>query len=222
MDPTFLKNRAKKLGEYIREARLSKGQTIERLSEATGISANKLEEYENGEQSPSLPELELIAYQLQTSLEHFVDSGVSTTEDVTPINPTRFIGIRQRIIGAQLRQTRDAVDLSLDDLSQKTAIDIDVLQSYEMGMAPIPIPQFESLLSLLNASMRDFQDKHGPIGDWLTKHQQINEFLELPGEIRSFITKPVNLPYLQLAMRLSEMSVDKLRAVAEGLLEITL
>jgi len=37
-----------------------------------------------------------------------------------------------------------------------------------------------------------------------------------------FISKPVNRPYLQLAQRLSEMSVEKLRMVAEGLLEITL
>jgi len=38
----------------------------------------------------------------------------------------------------------------------------------------------------------------------------------------AFVLKPINLPYLELAKRLSEMSVDKLRDVAEGLLEITL
>jgi hypothetical protein len=45
--------------------------------------------------------------------------------------------------------------------------------------------------------------------------------MELPEDVREFICKPVNLPYLKLAMRLSELSVEKLRAVAEGLLEIT-
>jgi transcriptional regulator with XRE-family HTH domain len=222
MDPTFLKIRAKKLGLYIREARTSKGLSIEDLSKATGISSSSLEAFEVGEQSPSLPELELLAYRLRTPLEHFIEGNDHTTEEFKPINPDRVLGIRKRIIGTQLRKTRIEIGLAPEDISQKTGIDIETLHSYEMGIVPIPIPQFEFLISLLNASMRDYEDKHGPVGEWLTEQQQVNEFLELPGEIRAFITKPVNIPYLELAKRLSEMSVDKLRAVAEGMLEITL
>jgi hypothetical protein len=47
------------------------------------------------------------------------------------------------------------------------------------------------------------------------------KFLELPPEIQQFVCKPVNRPYLELAMRLSELNAEKLRAVAEVLLEIT-
>ena len=36
-----------------------------------------------------------------------------------------------------------------------------------------------------------------------------------------FVCKPVNRPYLELAMKLSGMSTDKLRSVAEDLLDIT-
>jgi transcriptional regulator with XRE-family HTH domain len=222
MDPTFLKIRAKKLGLYIREARLSRGQTIEELSEAIGVPPNDLEAYELGEQSPSLPELELIAYRLRKPLEHFAEGGIYTTDELRPINPDRFLGIRQRIIGAQLRKTRVEAELTPEELSLKTGIDVDTLNSYEMGMLAIPFPQFESLISALNVSMREFQDRHGPVGEWLREQQQVNEFLELPAEMRTFVSKPVHMPYIELAMRLSEMSVDKLRAVAEGLLEITL
>jgi hypothetical protein len=45
---------------------------------------------------------------------------------------------------------------------------------------------------------------------------------QLPQDFREFITKPINAPYLDLAMKLSELDVKKLRHVAEGLLEITL
>lgn len=221
-DPTFIKIRAKKLGVYLREARISKGKDIDELSNAAGVSSDALNAYEEGQQSPSLPELELLAYSLKTPLEHFIDGGVYTTEELRPINPDRFLGIRQRIIGTQLRKTRVEAEVNLEDLSQKTGINIDTLQSYEMGMVPIPLPQLENLLSALNASMRDFQDKHGPVGEWLTEQQQVNDFLELPENLRAFVSKPVHVPYLELAMRLSEMSVEKLRAVAEGLLEITL
>jgi hypothetical protein len=43
----------------------------------------------------------------------------------------------------------------------------------------------------------------------------------LPLEVRQFVATPVNRPYLELAMKLSSMSRDKLRAVAENLLDIT-
>jgi len=41
-------------------------------------------------------------------------------------------------------------------------------------------------------------------------------------DLQEFILKPVNQPYLELAQKLSQMSVDKMRDVAEGLLDITL
>ncbi len=47
-------------------------------------------------------------------------------------------------------------------------------------------------------------------------------FTEMPLELQEFILKPVNQPYLELAQKLSQMSVDKMRDVAEGLLDITL
>ena len=74
---------------------------------------------------------------------------------------------------------------------------------------------------MLNRSIREFQDQKGPVGAWNAQQSAIRDFLALPQDIQTFITKPINRPYLDLAIRLSEMSVDKLRAVAEGLLEIT-
>jgi hypothetical protein len=50
----------------------------------------------------------------------------------------------------------------------------------------------------------------------------VKQFLEMPVELREFVAMPVNRPYLQLAMKLSNMSRDKLRSVAEDLLDITL
>ena len=50
----------------------------------------------------------------------------------------------------------------------------------------------------------------------------MQQFLDLPKELQAFVCQPVNRPYLELAMKLSSMSTDKLRSVAEGLLDITL
>jgi hypothetical protein len=69
--------------------------------------------------------------------------------------------------------------------------------------------------------MEFFMDQTGVIGEWKMKQQAVQKYLELPKELQDFVSKPVNRPYLELALRLSGLSVEKLRAVAEGLLEIT-
>jgi hypothetical protein len=56
----------------------------------------------------------------------------------------------------------------------------------------------------------------------MMNEEAIQNFLDLPMEMRQFVALPVNRPYLELAMKLSSMSKDKLRSVAEDLLDITL
>jgi hypothetical protein len=65
-------------------------------------------------------------------------------------------------------------------------------------------------------------DQSGPIGLWMSRQKAIQEFLQLPPDLQDFVCKPINRPYLDLAIKLSGMSTDKLRAVAEDLLDITL
>ncbi len=84
------------------------------------------------------------------------------------------------------------------------------------------MPALEALATVLNTSLRHFQDKQGPVGAWFVQQRSLREFMDLPLELQTFVCKPVNRPYLELAVRLSEMSVERLRGVAEGLLEITL
>jgi hypothetical protein len=48
-----------------------------------------------------------------------------------------------------------------------------------------------------------------------------NVLKSIPDEVQQFIKNPGNEPYLRLAMHLSSMSTEKLRAIAEGILEIT-
>ena len=75
---------------------------------------------------------------------------------------------------------------------------------------------------MVNKTIYEFQDRHSPAGHWFFEQQATQEFSKLPIELQGFVCKPINRPYLELAVRLSEMSVEKLRGLAEGLLEITL
>jgi transcriptional regulator with XRE-family HTH domain len=125
------------------------------------------------------------------------------------------------MIGALLRQARVEADVSVDRLAEYMEVDAADIEAYELGEKAVPVPQLEVMSAVLSRSIREFHDEHGPVGQWQTKHQAIKDFLDLPLEMQVFVSRPVNQPYLELAVRLSEMSVDRLRAVAEGLLEIT-
>ncbi len=216
--------RMKKLGVLLRDARLASGHSRKALAEALGISSAQLAAYERGDKAPSLPELEALAYHLRLPLEHFWGSEVLSESQPARQHAdlARLVALRQRIVGVTLRQYREAAGMTMVEAARAAAIPVRRLRAYEMGDRPIPLPELETLAEVLGVPVRVFMDTEGPVGQWLAEQRQVADFLELPPELRAFVARPVNRPYLELAQRLSEMSVEKLRAVAEGLLEITL
>jgi transcriptional regulator with XRE-family HTH domain len=221
--PPALTIRAKIIGTLIRDARQLKGRSLEDCAQVIGVPAGQFEAYELGDQMISLPELELAAYYLDVPLDHFweKDPAVAPEYPKEFSNREQLMRLRNRMIGAQLRQARLEASLSVEELAEQAEIDSARLQAYEWGQAAAPLPELETLCGVLQHSVREFQDQHGPVGEWNARQQALQDFLALPLELQVFVSKPVNRPYLDLAVRLSDMTVEKLRAVAEGLLEIT-
>ncbi len=215
--------RAKKLGVLIRDARLKSGKSLEDCAQSMGISADELTEMEFGERPPTLPELELFAYHLELPLEHFWGKELLKADgsDKT-LDPAEIAKIRQGAIGELVKKGRNEANLSTEELAQKTGIASESLQAYELGESPIPLPELEILAQVLNNSIAYFEDQHGPVGSWFIEQKFMREFHDLPLELQEFVSKPINRPYLELAVSLSELKVEKLRALGEGLLEITL
>ncbi len=221
--PLALKIRAKKIGVLLLDARLSAGRTMKECAEAVGVTGHRIGTFERGENSPSLPELESIAFFLEVPLNTFWDAEALTSQktfDASGIHSA--ITIRQRIIAAKLRMARLEAEIPKSEICEALGITTGVLRAYEHGERPIPLPELELLVRIYSLSMDDFRDQTGPAGRWSFEQQNIQQYLTLSPELQSFIAKPVNTPYLELAMKLSEMSADHLRAVAEGLLDITL
>jgi transcriptional regulator with XRE-family HTH domain len=219
-----LSMRAKTLGLLVRDARLASGKGIEECAQAAGVSAETYEQFETGAIAPSMPELEAIAFSLDFPLDIFWESRLAKPVTGGPRRQPdmpRLMAIRHRMIGAQLRQARLENKLSLESLARAAGLEEETLLAFEKGSLPVPVTVLEQLSGLLARSIREFQDRHGPIGLWDAQQRAIRDFLALPPEMQIFVSKPVNRPYLELAVRLSEMSVDRLRSVAEGLLEIT-
>ena len=215
--------RSKKLGVLIRDARLAARKTLPECAGLVGVTSGVLRAWEEGRKAPSLPELEVLAYTLHLHLHHFWSKeAISDDAQITKqMNLPALIAVRQRLVGALLRQQRENASLSLRTLSEKSGVSTARLKAFEMGERPIPLPELESLLVLLDCQIETIFDHTGPIGQWMSQQKAVQDFLQLPAELQSFVTKPVNRPYLELAMKLSSMSTEKLRSVAEDLLEIT-
>ena len=225
MTPSALILRQKKLSVLMLDARLSVGKQVEECAAVLGVSVQEYLEFEQGSRSPSLPQLEAIAYYFKIPVDHFwgsqAISELKGTEDALSQIP-QVIQLRQRIVGAKIRQARRDQHLSLEELSSRIGMDAEQLERYELGEAAISLPELEVLVNFLGRSLKEFQDAHGPVGAWLREQQALQQFSQMPSDLQTFVSKPINRPYLELAARLSEMSVEKLRGVAEGLLEITL
>jgi transcriptional regulator with XRE-family HTH domain len=208
----------------MRDARLFSCRSLAECAEVLGISQAAYEAYELGERSPSLPELELLSFFFGVPLEHFNGSQLLERDHRLKenVDPEILLGLRQRMVGVLIRMKREEAGLSLAELAELAGIHPDVLESYELGIQPIPIPDLDAISFALKSTVKEFQDQHGPVGLWFNQQSNLKGFQELPAELQAFIAKPVNRPYLELAKRLSEMSVEKLRSVAEVLLEITL
>ncbi len=216
--------REKKLGLLIRDARMTERRSIKECADAIGVKPGIFRAYEEGRRSPSLPELEALVYFLKLPISQFW--GTETMSDApSPMEAndiSRLIALRQRMIGALLRQERTNTNMSIRHLAAETGISQAKLKSYELGERPLSVPELEAILSVIGTRIEVFFDQSGPVGQWMNSQRAMQKFQELSEEMQDFVCQPVNRPYLELAMKLSEMSKDKLRSVAEGLLDITL
>ena len=180
--------------------------------------------YEEGRRAPSLPELETLVYYLELPINHFWENETLSDAParIADLNLPRLTGLRHRMIGALLRKARMDASLSLKSVSEQTGISTGRLKRYELGEVPIPLPELEVILRALGGRIETFFDQGGPVGQWMAQQKAVQQFLDMPEELQNFVSQPVNRPYLDLARKLSEMSTEKLRSVAEDLLDITL
>jgi len=215
--------RTRKLGVLIRDARLAARKTLSECAQLVGVTSGIMRAWEEGRKAPSLPELEVLAYSLRLPLHHFWSKdAMSDDESVTDsFDLPALIGIRQRLVGALLRQQRENASLSLHTLYEQSGLSMARLRAYELGERPIPLPELEGLVGLLGGQIETIFDQSGRIGQWMIQQKAVQDFLQLTPELQNFVCKPVNRPYLELAMKLSGMSTQKLRSVAEDLLDIT-
>ncbi len=211
------------LGLKIRHARVRAGSSLREVGQALGISAEAVSDIEFGRCDISLPQLEVIGVLFNVPAIYFW-SDVPLEEEVREVPTLKAMAIRQRIIGVLLRRSRTESGHSLEDIAEFLAIPSSQVSEYELGSTPIPLIQLESIAQYLNIPFTYFIDNAVAIegiSEQVTTLEEMAQFAQLPKDAREFLANPANLLYVNIAMRLSDLSVETLRALAEGLLEVT-
>lgn len=215
-----LRNRI--IGVLLRDARVNADKTKRECAAVLEVSTGTITAYEEGRKPISLPELEVLAFFLDTPLPHFWDKEAQllAEERLPPL--AHVLRLRHRIVGALLRQARLEADKTQKELAELLDCSSSRVSSYEYGQRPIPLAELEILAGALDRTLEYFLDERGgPVGEWEKEKEAYQAFRQLPEELRAFIAKPVNSSYLEVAVKLAEMPAGALRAIAEGLLEIT-
>ncbi len=216
--------RAKKLGILIKDARLTAGKTMKECGNAIGVSGSTISSYERGVSSPSLPELEYLAYFLKVPIEHFwqdqVLSAASDSLDTLEVEHSQ--ALRHQQIGELLEETRTKLEITYDEITEQTGISYGRMKRFEGGETPIPLPELELLTNTLQLNLSELKEEESSVGKWIHAQSSISEFLELPYHLQIFVTNPLNKPYIELAQKLSSLSAEELRTIAESILEITI
>jgi transcriptional regulator with XRE-family HTH domain len=216
--------RSKIIGVLIKDARQVRGQSQEACAAAAGCPAENLDAFENGQAGPSLPELEMLAYALDVPLSYFWGDTVLSEQRApkrAALPAAEVAALRHRIVGALLRQARQKARLEAADLAKTVGITPAQLGAYEMGQAPIPLPELEALAARVGVPIEHFLEAQGPVGEWDSTHRAFERFSRLPPELREFVSRPINESYLRLAQRLSQLPAGELRGIAASLLDIT-
>jgi transcriptional regulator with XRE-family HTH domain len=215
-----LRNRI--IGLLLRDARERAEKTKRECAVALGVSTGTITAYEEGRKAISLPEIEVLAYVLDTPVSHFWEHDPDFEAEAEPPPLQEVLALRHRIVGALLRQARLEADVSQKELAEVLGCSGSAISSYEFGKRPIPLAELELLAQHLRLPLEYFLDnQEGPVGEWERQQETYERFLDLPREMQDFIALPVNIKYLEVAIKLSQMPVGGLRAIAEGLLDIT-
>ena len=215
--------RGKMLGVLIRDARISASRTIDDCARLLHVTSEVIAAWEYGDDVPSLPQLELLAYYLDIPVSHFWSQKTLHKEESSKIRvQDEYIALRNRMIGGLLRAAREGENLSIEDLSETTKIDVASLRQYEYGETVIPMHHLTVLASAVNRNMDYFLESNSYVGELLQMRAEWQKFMDLDEDVRQFASNQTNLGFIKIAMMFSHMPASELRQVAEGMLEITM
>ncbi len=215
--------RAKMVGVLLMDARRKAGRSVEDCANLIHVSADQLQRWEYGEDAPSLPQLELLAFYLDVPVSHFwgMDTLKLSGEKYDSAQ-SEYLSLRDRMIGALLGIAREEAGITVETLAEETGVPAEQIIRYELGEASVPMHELTVLSNALKKNISYFLESGSHLGDWLAMREEWKHFTELPPDLRKFAANPLNIGFLEIAILFSQMPADKLRRVGESVLNISM
>jgi transcriptional regulator with XRE-family HTH domain len=204
----------------LREARERAGRSPAECARLLDLSPGEWEAAEAGERAFALPDLEALSLYLDVPLATLW--GGEPFPPAPAVDYAAFRQLRAVIVGALLRQARQEAGQTADEIAAAAGLTPESLEAAERGAAPIALPELEKVAAVLGVPLSYFQeDEHGPLARREAERKLLRRLDELAPEARQLVAAPVNQGYLDVAVHLSGLDAQRLRAIAESLLEIT-
>jgi transcriptional regulator with XRE-family HTH domain len=216
--------RNKIIGVLLRTARLRAGESIESCAQVLSCDPEYVTRAEEGDGGLALPQLESLSHHLRVPLPFLLGEQELPTDDEQPRSfpYENVMALRHKIIGVILRRARLEAGRTLDDVVPVLNYTPDHLARIELGEEPIPMVELDILAQTLGIPFERFMAEDITAMTAEERNQRdLQRLGHLPPTIRDFVLQPINTPYLQIAMNLSQMPAETLRRIASGLLEIT-
>jgi transcriptional regulator with XRE-family HTH domain len=218
-------DRKTQIGQAITAQRELAEKTVVKSAALLGIPPDEYLQFERGEKSPSLPQLEALAYFFKVPFGSLLEfQAVTGIPRVDLASITSLISLREKIISSLLKKSRLDKGFSVEDLAYQAQLTVDDINAYEIDQNPIPQPILENLCAVLDVKLESLFSSITAQPEEATQipiHADPNLLGEMPVHLVAFFSDPNNIPYLELAMKLSQLDAAKIREIAESLLEIT-
>jgi len=211
------------VGVLVRQARLRAQKSMEECAQALTCEPETIARIEEGKEGCTMPQLEVLADFLHVPLLVLLGEEEMPSEVASGSRPyAEMMLVRRKIIGVILRQARLEVGRTIDDAASVLGWEPEQLEKVEFGQEDIALPDLLALVEALGTSLDRLIGDEGTVAVYDERGNHDSQRLShLSPEVRQFVLKPINIPYLQVAMNLSRMPSETLRQIASGLLEIT-
>ena len=205
--------RGKILGVLIRRGRLAAQRSTEDCASFLRIDAKLIEAWELGDEVPSLPQLEGLTDYLKTPV----------SKDEAESKPLRlhcrdeYLVLRQRLIGAELQFARQAQEQTLQDLSTRTGVAVNLLRRYEYGEAMIPLNHLTVLAQAVRRDLSYFVDSDCPKSDGAQSDRAVSIAADQDVDLIGFAADNENRAFIRLAMAFRHIDKEDLHRIADAL-----
>jgi transcriptional regulator with XRE-family HTH domain len=215
--------RARVVGVLLRDAREHARRTQAECAALLHVDIALIAAWEYGDDTPSLPQLELLANYLDVPVSHFWGTATLQSAQAEQAQARHeYLVLRDRIIGVMLRQAREAANMTIDMLAERCGLTVEQVEQYELGEVSIPMHILTVAANGVNKNVSYFLESGSAIGEWLAMREMWQQFAELPQELKRFVSNPRHSGFIEIARMFSQMPTDQLRKIGEAFLDITM